>query len=153
MVRSYLTNYLSYATVLNAEIFVCGLAFFIIMKWNLQRLKSHLILPKPINCQFSSCFKMFRSSKLIWQIHLLFKRYFQRVSSVHFQTILMKKLRYKYYNKRITTRDNGNVQSHDQEESKLNSTINANSGAHTLTHDKIIESLFYKNNVATIKSK
>ena len=46
-----------------------------------------------------------------------------------------KKLSYKYYNKRITTRDNGNVQSHDQEESKLNSTINANSGAHTLTHD------------------
>ena len=31
---------------------------------------------------------------------------------------------------RITTR------SHDQEESKLNSTINANSGDHTLRHDK-----------------
>ena len=45
------------------------------------------------------------------------------------------KLSYKYYNKQITTRDNGNVQSHDKEESKLNSTINANSGAHTLTHD------------------
>ena len=50
-------------------------------------------------------------------------------------------LGYKYYNRQITTRDNGNirdngnVQSHDQEESKLNSTINANSGAHTLTHD------------------
>ena len=42
---------------------------------------------------------------------------------------------YKYYNKRITTRDNGNVQCHDKEESKLNSTINANSGAHTLTQD------------------
>ena len=28
-------------------------------------------------------------------------------------------------------RDNSNVQCHDQEESKLNSTINANSGAHT----------------------
>ena len=27
------------------------------------------------------------------------------------------------------------VQSHDKEESKLNSTITANSGAHTLTHD------------------
>ena len=36
----------------------------------------------------------------------------------------MKKLSYKYYNKRITIRDDGNVQSHDQEESKLNSTIN-----------------------------
>ena len=55
-------------------------------------------------------------------------------------------------NKRIATRDN--VQSHDQEESKLNSTINANSGAHTLfTHDKIIKSPFDKNNVATIKNK
>ena len=35
----------------------------------------------------------------------------------------------------MTTCDNGNVQSHDQEESKLNSTITTNSGAHTLTHD------------------
>ena len=65
----------------------------------------------------------------------------------------MQKLRYKYYNKRITTRDNGNVQFHDQEESKLNSTININSGGHTLTHDKIIKSPFNKNNIATIKSK
>ena len=45
------------------------------------------------------------------------------------------KLSYKYYNKRITTRDNGNAQSHDQEENKLNSTVIANSGAHTLTYD------------------
>ena len=44
-------------------------------------------------------------------------------------------------------------QSHDQEESKLNSNINANSGAHTLKHDKIIKSPFNKNHVATIKSK
>ena len=66
---------------------------------------------------------------------------------------MTKKLRYKYYNKRITTRDNDNVQSHDQEESKLNSTINANSGAHTLTHDKTIKSPCNKNNVTTIKSK
>ena len=43
------------------------------------------------------------------------------------------KLCYKYYNKRITTRENGNVQSHDQGESKLNSTINADSGANALT--------------------
>ena len=48
---------------------------------------------------------------------------------------MMKKLSYKDCNKPITTRDNSNVQSHDQEESKLNSTINVNSGAHTLTHD------------------
>ena len=50
-----------------------------------------------------------------------------------FSSLMMKKLSYKYYNKRITTRDNGNVQSHDKEENKLNSTITANSGAHTLT--------------------
>ena len=50
---------------------------------------------------------------------------------------MMNKLSYKFYNKRITTRDNGNAQSHDQEESKLNSTISTNSGAHTLTYDKI----------------
>ena len=47
----------------------------------------------------------------------------------------MKKFSCKYYNKRITTRDNGDVQSHDQEESKFNSTIKANSDAHKLTHD------------------
>ena len=66
---------------------------------------------------------------------------------------MMKKLRYKNYSKQITTRDNGNVQSHGQEESKLNSTINANSGAHTLKHDKIIKGPLNKNNIATIKSK
>ena len=48
---------------------------------------------------------------------------------------MMKKLSCKYYIKGITTRDNSNVESHDQEESKLNSTFNTNSGAHTLTHD------------------
>ena len=51
----------------------------------------------------------------------------------------MKKLSYKDYNKQITTCDNGNAQSHDKEESKFNTTINANSGAHTLTHDQIIK--------------
>ena len=66
---------------------------------------------------------------------------------------MMKKLTYKNYSKQITTRDNGNVQSHGQEESKLNSTINANSGAHTLKHDKIIKGPFNKNNIATVKSK
>ena len=64
--------------------------------------------------------------------------YSSDVSDVFLQSIFKlndEKLSYKYYNKRITTRDNGNVQSHDQEESKLSSTINANSGAHTITHD------------------
>ena len=78
---------------------------------------------------------------------------FQTCFLVHFQALMMKKLRCKYYNKRITTRDNDSVQSHDQQESKLNSTINVNGGAHTLTHDKIIKSSFNKNNVATIKSQ
>ena len=40
-----------------------------------------------------------------------------------------------YYNMQITTYYNGNVQSHDQEESKSNSTINVNSGARTLRND------------------
>ena len=52
------------------------------------------------------------------------------VSSVHFQALMMKN-----YNKGITIRDNGNAQSDDQEEGKLDSTINANSGVHTFTHD------------------
>ena len=64
--------------------------------------------------------------------------YFSDVSDVLLQSICKLnddvKLSYRYYNKRITTRDNGKVQSHDKEESKLNSAITANSGAHTLTH-------------------
>ena len=64
--------------------------------------------------------------------------YFSDVSDMLLQSIFKlnddEKLSYKYYNKRITTCDNGNVQSHDKE-SKLNSTITANSGAHTLTND------------------
>ena len=50
---------------------------------------------------------------------------------------MMKKLRYNYYSNQLTAHDNGNVQSHDEEESKLSSTNSANSSAHTLTHDKI----------------
>ena len=56
-----------------------------------------------------------------------------------FSSLMMKKLSYKYYNKRITIRDDGNVQSHDQEESKLNSNINTNTSARALIHDKIIK--------------
>ena len=65
----------------------------------------------------------------------------------------MKIIRYKYYNKRITTLGYVNVQSHDQEESKLNSIINVNSDAHTFKDNKIIKSSFNKRNVAAIKSK
>ena len=52
----------------------------------------------------------------------------------------MKIIRYKYCNQRITTLENVNFQSHDQEESKLNSIINANSNAHTYKDNKIIKS-------------
>ena len=58
---------------------------------------------------------------------------FRTCSFSPFQVLMMEKSRYKYYDTRITTFDNGNVQSHDQEESKLNGTINANIGAHTST--------------------
>ena len=57
------------------------------------------------------------------------------------------------YNKRITTRDNGNVRFHDQKESKLNSTIDANSGVYALTNDKKIKRPFSKKNMETIKNK
>ena len=56
--------------------------------------------------------------------------HFSDVSDVLLQSIFKlnddEKLSYRYYNKRITTRDNGKVQSHDKEESKLNSTITTN---------------------------
>ena len=47
--------------------------------------------------------------------------YSNDVLDVFLQSIFkfnVKKLDYKYYNQRITTRDNSNVQSHDKEESK-----------------------------------
>ena len=52
----------------------------------------------------------------------------------------------------ITTRDNSNVQSRDQKERKLNSTNNVNSRIQIVTHGKMTESPFNKNNAATIKS-
>ena len=72
---------------------------------------------------------MVKNSQLIWQTHIIFQRSFGCVTSVQFQASMMKKLRYKYYNKRITTRDNGNVQSYDWGESKLNNIIIANTSA------------------------
>ena len=67
-----------------------------------------------------------KESQLIRKIHILFQRRFGRVSSVHFQALMMKKLGYKGYNERITARDNDNIQSHDQEESKLTQFITIN---------------------------
>ena len=52
---------------------------------------------------------------------------------------MMKELSYKDYNKRSQLATKINVQFHDREKSKLNSAINANGGAHTLTHDQIIK--------------
>ena len=48
-----------------------------------------------------------------------------------FSSINDEKLRRKYCNKQITSRDNANVQSHDQEESKLISIIHTNSPTNT----------------------
>ena len=72
-----------------------------------------------------------------------------------FSSFIIKKLRYKYYNKWFTTRNNGIVheQFHEQTEGKLNRINNANSSVHTLTHEKIIKIPFNKNSVATVKSK
>ena len=61
--------------------------------------------------------------------------HFIRVFSVHLQALIMQKLKSKYYYKRIKIRDSGNVQSHDQGESKLNSVIKEYRGARTLTDD------------------
>ena len=69
-----------------------------------------------------------KKSQQIWQIHILFQQRFECVPSFHFQALMMKTFRYKYYNKRITTRGSGNDEFYDQEERKLNSTINVNSG-------------------------
>ena len=51
-------------------------------------------------------------------MNILFQQYFESVSSVHFQALMMKKLRYKYYNKHITTCDSDNTQLHDQKENQ-----------------------------------
>ena len=67
-----------------------------------------------------------KESQSILQIHVLFQRHSGRVSSVHFQALIIKRVKLPVLHKRIATRDNGNVQSHDQEESKLNCTITAN---------------------------
>ena len=66
---------------------------------------------------------------------------------------MIKKLSCNDHSKWYTTHDNGSVQSHDKEESKLNSTISVTSGAHTLTHDLIIiKNPLSKNNVASVKA-
>ena len=58
----------------------------------------------------------------------------------------MKMLRCQNCNEGITTLDNGKAQSQEN-------TINANSGAHTLTNDKMIKNSLNKKNAATTNSK
>ena len=62
--------------------------------------------------------KKVKKSQLIWQIHILFQLNFGRACSVHFLALMVQKSRYKYYNERIVTLEKGNIQSHNQEESK-----------------------------------
>ena len=76
----------------------------------------------------------------------IFQQGFGHVSSVHFQALMRKN------QQTITPRDNSNVQSRDQKERKLNSTNNVNSHIQIVTHGKMTESPFNKNNAATIKS-
>ena len=60
----------------------------------------------------------------------MFKLRFGRVSSVYFQSLLME-----HEGTSTTVSESDlltNIQSHDQEESILNSTISPNSGIHTL---------------------
>ena len=64
-----------------------------------------------------------------------------------FSSINNEKIKVKYCKKRIANRENDDVESHNQEESKLNSTTIVNSSA------RIIKNPFNKNNVATVKNK
>ena len=77
----------------------------------------------------------------------MFKNYFGNRLSQKIQKCM------KWHFNRSTTMvsESNDVQSHDQEDSKLNSSIIANSGVHTLVDDKVIKSPFSKNNVGTIK--
>ena len=96
--------------------------------------------------------------QLIWLIQILFQWRFGRVYLVHFPALMMKKCSCKYHHKRITTRDNGNVEFHDQDQSKWDSSISTNSGGYTLaygkkSYEKLIKSPFNKTNVRTTKRK
>ena len=90
--------------------------------------------------------KTFKDNNCLTGIYLIYDKsifYSSKVSDVflHFISKLQwrKKLSYKYYNQRKAC-NNGNVQSHDQERSKLN-TVDTNRGAHIS---------FNKNNIAAI---
>ena len=99
-----------------------------------------LMVMRKVNCEFKVKRITTNSTNPCFILATFWMCFF---SPFHFQALMMKKLSYKYYNKRNTTRDNDNVQSHDQEERKLNSSINVNSGAHTLTHDKIMKKMVH----------
>ena len=56
-----------------------------------------------------------KKKKISVNLTNLYSATFQHVSSVHFQALMVKKLRYIYYNEQITYCDNA----HDQKESRL----------------------------------
>ena len=55
-----------------------------------------------------------------------FLRRFGRSSFVHFQALMMKKSRYKYSNKRVTTRDNDNALTHDKITKSIQQQLRSN---------------------------
>ena len=66
-----------------------------------------------------------KKSQLIGRMHV------SRVTSVYFQDLMMKQLIYKYYNKQITIRHNGDVQ--------LNNPVEKSSGAYRLANDNTMK--------------
>lgn len=87
-------------------------------------------------------------NKIYWSL-FYFKQRYRHVPLVHSQVLIMQK-RNSYCHKWSITCDNGNIQSGDQEESKLSSTIIVNRSVHA---HKIVISPFNKYNLVTIKSK
>lgn len=66
--------------------------------WN--RFKSDVLEREDYYCNYFSFTRdqqeKEEKSQIIWLIHILFKRRFVRVSSIHFSALVMKKTRYKY---------------------------------------------------------
>lgn len=86
------------------------------------------------------------------KVTFYFKQRFECILSVLFQALVIEK-RCKYCNKQFTTLANGNIQSSDQRENKLNSAIIMKCRAHILKDDKIIRICFIQNKPGTTKNK
>ena len=87
------------------------------------------------------------------KVTFYFKQSFECISSVLFQALVIEKRGCKYCKKQVTTLDNGNLQSSDQRENKLNSAIIMKCRAHIQIDDKIIKICFIQNKAGTIKKK